>query len=137
MNQWVGGINNPINIEVLEESALAMAQSTMQKAINESGISRSDLARAMQIGRSGISRMLSGSHNLTIKSMARVLAGCGREIRFETVSIEWNWQSVPQPNSNTLPTNVGSTTCLQDRRLAPLGVNGTAHTRENGRQSWL
>ena len=25
-NEWVGSVNNPIDIEVLEESALAMAQ---------------------------------------------------------------------------------------------------------------
>lgn len=113
MNQWVGTVNNPIDIEVLEESALAMAQSTIQNAIEESHISKADLARRMQIGRSGISRILSGSHNLTIKTMARALAGCGREVRFETVPIVWNWESVPQPHGEALPTSVGSTTCAQ------------------------
>jgi transcriptional regulator with XRE-family HTH domain len=113
-NQWVGSMNNPIDIEVLEESALAMAQSTIQNVILESNISKSDLARRMEIGRSGITRMLSGSHNLTIKTMARALAVCGREVRFEAVPILWNWKTTPQPkHGETLPTNVGSTTYAQ------------------------
>jgi transcriptional regulator with XRE-family HTH domain len=87
-NQWVGSMNNPIDIEVLEESALAMAQSTIQNVIDQSRISKSDLARRMEIGRSGITRMLSGSHNLTIKTIARALAVCGREVRFEAVRFE-------------------------------------------------
>ena len=108
-NRWVGSMNNPIDIEVLEESALAMAQSTIQNVIQESRISKSDLARRMDIGRSGVTRMLSGSHNLTIKTMARALAVCGREVRFEAVPIVWNWQTTPQPNHReTLPTLVGS-----------------------------
>lgn len=110
--KWVGTINNPIDVEVLEESALAMAQATIQNAINEAQISKADMARAMQISRSGITRMLSGSHNLTIKTMARALAGCGREVRFETVPIEWHWQAVPQTPAEALPTNVGSTICI-------------------------
>ena len=134
-NEWVGSVNNPIDVEVLEESALAMAQSTIQNVINESRISKSDLARRMEIGRSGITRMLSGSHNLTIKTMARVLAVCGREVRFEAVPIVWNWQSVPQPSGEALPANVGSTTC------APFWQPGRAQmvlsTQEARRQSWL
>ncbi len=81
---------NPINahhpdIEVLEEAALAMAQSVIQNAIGESGITRAEVARRMERDRSIISRMLSGSHNLTVKTMARSLAACGFEVRFELV----------------------------------------------------
>lgn len=134
-NQRVGSLNNPIDIEVLEESALAMAQSTIQNVINESMISKSDLARRLEIARSGITRMLSGSHNLTIKTMAKVLAVCGHEVRFEAVPIVWNWQSVPQPSGEALPASVGSTTCTRfwqsDR------VQMVLSTQEARRQSWL
>ena len=51
----------------------------------------------MEIGRSGITRMLSGSHNLTIKTMAKVLAVCGHEVRFEAVPIVWNSATVRNP----------------------------------------
>jgi transcriptional regulator with XRE-family HTH domain len=127
-------MNNPIDIEVVEESALAMAQSTIQNVIQESRISKSDLARRMDIGRSGITRMLSGSHNLTIKTMARALAVCGREIRFEAVPIVWNWQTKPQPkHGETLPAQ-GSTICARSWQFD--GAQMMLSTWEAGRQIW-
>jgi transcriptional regulator with XRE-family HTH domain len=138
MSQWVGTVNNPIDIEVLEESALAMAQSTIQNAIIDAGISKSDLARRMEIGRSGISRILSGSHNLTIKTMARALAGCGYEVRFEAAPIVWNWQSIPQPSGDALPTSVGSTNFIQGWQSATVMqiVLPTLHIQDNWRHTW-
>jgi transcriptional regulator with XRE-family HTH domain len=88
---------NNIDVEILEESALAMAQSTIQGAINAAGVSKADLARKIGCNRSYISRMLTGSHNLTVKTMARTLAACGFEVRFQRVKIEWNWADVPMP----------------------------------------
>ena|ERR1035437_1321401 len=114
MSHW---IQTPTSIdldmlEVLEESALAMAQSTIQNAINDAGFSKADLARRMKCNRSVISRILSGHHNLTIKTMSRALAACGSEVRFERVPIEWNWelvqQSAPQqPEQEPLPATCG------------------------------
>ena len=101
---WTGGVD----IGILEESALAMAQSTIQNAITQSGITRSELARRMQCDRSFVTRMLTGSHNLTIKTMARSLAACGFEVRFQPVRIEWNW-AVPDPPKERLPASAGST----------------------------
>jgi len=62
-------------IEVLEESALAMAQSTIQNAVDAAGISRRRQAAL------AIKAILSGD-DLSIKTMARLLAECGFEIRF-------------------------------------------------------
>jgi transcriptional regulator with XRE-family HTH domain len=83
------------DIEVLEEAALAMAQSVIQNAMTESGIKQSEVARRMERDRSFVSRMLSGNHNLTIKTMARSLAACGFEVRFERVPITSNWIEAP------------------------------------------
>jgi transcriptional regulator with XRE-family HTH domain len=102
-----------VDIEVLEESALAMAQSTIQNAINESGLSRADLARKMDCDRSFISRILNGNHNLTIKTMARSMAACGFEVRFQPVRIEWNWVSQPVSLEEEQPANAGSTISLR------------------------
>ncbi len=95
MRHWMDKVSRPIDFDVLEESALAMAQSVLQKAINEAQISQSDLARRMRCNRSVVSRMLRGNHNLTIGTMARALAACGSEIRFQTVPIDWNWNGNP------------------------------------------
>jgi hypothetical protein len=111
MNYWVQSStwSEQVDIDVLEESALAMAQSTIQKAINESGVSRSDLARRMQCHRSFVSRMLTGSHNLTVKTMARSLAACGFEVRFQAVPIEWTWANPPTQIEEEVPANAGTT----------------------------
>jgi len=101
--------NSEVDIGVLEESALAMAQSTIQFAINESGLSRADLARRMQCNRSFVSRMLSGNHNLTVKTMAKSLAACGFEVRFEPVRLQWNWVSPPILPRDEVPANAGTT----------------------------
>jgi len=90
-------VDEIVDLEVIEESALAMAQSTIQNAITKSGISRAEMARRMNRNRSFISRLLSGSHNLTVKTMARGLAVCGFEVRFQAVALEWNWASSPKP----------------------------------------
>lgn len=83
------------DLEVLSESALAMAQAIIQNAMNQANISRADLARNIERPRSFVSRMLSGSHNLTIKTMARAVLACGYEIKFDLTPIVWNWSSIP------------------------------------------
>ena len=81
----------PVDLEVLQESALAMAQATLQNAMDASGLTRSELADRMSRPRSYLSRMMSGSHNLTIKTFARALAACGFEAKFEFTPIQWGW----------------------------------------------
>ena len=111
MSHWINGISSPtpVDLEVLEESALAMAQATIQGAIREAAISRADLARRMKCNRSVVSRMLSGEHNLTIKTMSRALAACAYVVRFNRVPIEWNWSLVPQvPQPEQCPQHAGT-----------------------------
>jgi len=110
MNHWVGRLGSHVDVEVLEESALAMAQSTIQNAMDEAQISRADLAYKMGCHRSLVTRMLSGSHNLTIRTMSRALAACGSEVRFQRVPIVWYWgaQTV-KPPQKALPAYAGST----------------------------
>ena len=56
--------------DVVVETSLAMAQATIQKAMRESKIARGP-CRTIGPTRSFISKMLSGSHNLTVKTLAR------------------------------------------------------------------
>jgi hypothetical protein len=99
MSQWITPLQTRFEVdpEILEEAALATAQSTIQNAIDEAGISRTDLADAMGCQRSFVSRMLSGSHNLTIKTMARALAACGFEPDFGYKPITWSLVDVAAP----------------------------------------
>lgn len=101
--KWVSGRDEP-DFEILTESALALAQSTIQNAMDKADLSKADLARKMAHPRSYISRILSGSHNLTVKTMARALLACGYEIEFGMKPIEWHWVREPQPViCNTVP----------------------------------
>ena len=113
---WVGGDDarkEPVDFEILQESALAFAQATMQNAINDSGIKRADLARRMGKQRSYVTRMLRGDHNLTIKTFALALAACGYRARFAYGPLYWNWMSTkrdcPAPQrKEPVPTAVGT-----------------------------
>ena len=101
--QWISGRDEP-DLEVLTESALAQAQSTIQNAMDEAEISKADLARKMDRPRSYITRILSGSHNLTVKTMATAVLACGYEIQFGLTPIKWNWVRESQPAvCNTVP----------------------------------
>jgi transcriptional regulator with XRE-family HTH domain len=66
-----------VDFDQIEETAMALAQGTIGCAMREYGISNSELARRMRVHRSAITRMLSGNHNLTIKTFALALAACG------------------------------------------------------------
>lgn len=96
MSEWVAalrGVPASVEPEILEESAIAMAQATLEAAIKASGLSRAELARRMRRPRSYVSRLLSGEHNLTVRTYARALAACGFEPRFHTERIRWGWSS--------------------------------------------
>jgi transcriptional regulator with XRE-family HTH domain len=105
-HKWV---DDTVDLDIIEETALAMAQSMMKTAITKSGISRAEMARRMKRSRSIVSRLLSGSHNLTVKTMARSMAVCGFEVRFEPVALEWNWSALPTPQEDVVPANAGTT----------------------------
>jgi hypothetical protein len=108
-----------IDVDVLEESALAMAQATIQNAIDDSHLSRAEMARRMGRNRALVSRMLRGSHNLTVRTMARALAVCGFEMHFERVPITWNWVEGKSPTQKKVgPANAGTTMPVLLRKLA-------------------
>ena len=85
----------PVDFDVIEESALARAQATIQNAIDEAHLSRADLARELSRPRSFVTRMMSGSHNLTIKTFARTLAVCGYRLTFHRAPLRWGRGGLP------------------------------------------
>jgi hypothetical protein len=69
------------DIDVVEETALATAQATLQIAINKSKASKEVIAK--RAGEFNIAYTLRGGHNLTVKTMARIAYACGYEIEFK------------------------------------------------------
>ena len=113
-NEWS---DESVDLDIIEESALAQAQSTIQNAIRRRGISRAEVARRMNRNRSFVSRILSGNHNLTIKTLARSLAVCGFEVRLQATKLEWNWVEDPpaSPQKKEVePAHAGSTMLRSD-----------------------
>lgn len=96
-NPWLMRAQDAPDLDILEEAALAMAQATIQNAINKSGISRAELARRLGRPRSFVSRLLSGDHNLTIRTMARALLACGYEVRFGSEPLTWGLPHTDHP----------------------------------------
>lgn len=110
---WSNSSTRPeVDIGVLEEAALASAQAAICKVMKDSGLSQSEVARKMGRDRSYISRILSGSHNLTVKTMARTMAVCGYEVDFQPRQIEWNWVALPATRESEVPANAGTTMLL-------------------------
>lgn len=61
-----------------EESFILDAQMTIQRILNEKGITQADLARRLSVGESYVSQMLGDSaRNLTLRTVARVMAALG------------------------------------------------------------
>jgi hypothetical protein len=87
------------------ECSLAMAQATLQRAIDASGLNRRTIAmrffRPMELrgllesdsvrrrwSIKALDCLFSGDYNLTIRDMGRLLAICGFEPRFDLVPID-------------------------------------------------
>ncbi len=90
---WESRNERPIDTDVVAETALAIAQSTICNAMKEREFSNAELARRMGSSRSFVTRMLSGSHNLTIRTLAKALAVCGFEVAFDLRPLQWGWLS--------------------------------------------
>ena len=84
----------PIDRDVLAESALAGAQAVLQNAINAAEISRAELARQMGCSLPFVTRMLTGDHNMTVRTFARGLIACGVEPVFQ-YRPTWKWVEGP------------------------------------------
>ena len=70
-------------ILILEESLQAQVQSVMQQAVTSSGLRVGEIAKQMypRGKQKTISRYFKGSHNLKLKTVARLLAICGYELK--------------------------------------------------------
>lgn len=85
-------VASDVELEMLEEIALAMAQATIQNAMNSGEVSRTELARRMGRPKSFITRILRGTHNLTVRTLARAIGACGSELMLDRVDPVWTWR---------------------------------------------
>lgn len=79
------------DLDQYEEIAIAIAQSDMECVIAKSGLQRSDVAAIMGRPKSFVSKIMNGGHNLTVRTMARLFAACGQELRFGKIAVAQQW----------------------------------------------
>jgi hypothetical protein len=80
-----------VDVELVQGASLAMAQATIQNAINRRKISRTDLAKRMGRQRSFVTRMMRGDYNMTIRTFALALAACAYRPTFGFAPVTWTW----------------------------------------------
>ena len=99
-----------VDLEILQESALAMAQATIQNAMDERGLKPSTLAASMGRKRPFVSRMLRGNYNMTIKTFALALAACGYRAKLGYGPMVWGWtrEEPPKPTSASVSASAGT-----------------------------
>ena len=74
-----------MNSDAAGELTVAMAQSTIQNALDSSDISAAEISRVLDMTQSGVSRILNGSRRLTVRMFGEILSTCGFEVRFSLV----------------------------------------------------
>jgi hypothetical protein len=99
----------PVDLDVVQESALAGAQATIHDAMVAAGLKPVELAKKLGWHRSTVSRIMNGQHNLTVKTFALALAGCGYKLKFEYAPLRWRWAAEPvAPTKETQPAHAST-----------------------------
>lgn len=100
-----------VDLDVVEETAIAMAQATIESTAKMVGLSRSGLASEMGRPRSFITRIMGGNHNITVRTLARALGACGFQLKFERMPLGWVWTNLedqgPQANGHDVNDSYG------------------------------
>lgn len=63
-----------------EEAAMVDASELIANALERSGMSKSDLARALNVSKSEITARLAGERNITVRSLAKTLHVLGKKL---------------------------------------------------------
>ncbi len=94
--------NLPLDdLELAEDIALLCAQATIQNCLDEARLSRAELAERMGASRSFVTRIMKGTHNLTIRTFARALSAAGFELSFNHKpqgAMKWGTEPTKEPS---------------------------------------
>ncbi len=63
-----------------QDEAVSVLTSAVQKAIDDAGLSRADVARLLGTTKSYVSQVLNGSTNMTLKTLGAFLWAAGRQV---------------------------------------------------------
>jgi antitoxin component HigA of HigAB toxin-antitoxin module len=71
-------------MEDLEQKIFRKAAKIIKSAMTDAGVSAAQLARITRKSGSSVSKMLSGSQNMTLKTMVELLAACGKRLEMRS-----------------------------------------------------
>ncbi len=109
-----------------EDRAVSLVTRAVADAIDRSGLTRSDVARALGTTRSYVSQVLNGSTNMTVKTLGAVLWACGRQVN-ELCTDTTGAHTRPTAHADQQPSTVIFTSGEQRGRLAFNVEEDTAH----------
>ena len=74
-----------------EERLILWTTEEIAEAMVDRGISRADIAKRLGTSRANVTQLLSGSRNMTLRSLAKLAYACGMRaaIQFEELSRRW------------------------------------------------
>lgn len=86
---WIDHLTDTPEKRSLFEQELAVANATelLSRLIEERGLSRAELARALGTSRANVTSLLNGSRNMTVRTMAAVAAVLGVRVTFRDESL--------------------------------------------------
>ncbi|WP_125615963.1 helix-turn-helix domain-containing protein [Specibacter cremeus] len=70
-----------------EESAMVDASELIADALDRSGMSKSDLARALGVSKSEVTARLAGERNITVRSLAKTLHVLGASLELRSARV--------------------------------------------------
>ncbi len=93
-----------------QESAMVDASELIARALETSGMSRSDLARALDVNRSEVTARLAGERNITVRKLAETLHVLGERLVVATEPITQQpqsraheWKLLVEPSESAAP----------------------------------
>lgn len=86
-------------LEMAAAEASLDAIGLLNKALRASGMSQKDLAKALGVGESRVSQVLSGDGNVRMTTLARYLRAAGYTLRLDAVPAEENVAELPRPRT--------------------------------------
>jgi transcriptional regulator with XRE-family HTH domain len=81
-----------------EDEAISSLTSAAQDALNEAGLSRTEIARLLGTTKSYVSQVLNGSTNMTLRTLGALFWAAGRQVRaVQTVAVGGEVRPEAQP----------------------------------------
>lgn len=109
-----------------EDEAISVLTSAVQDAIEDAGLTRSDVARLLGTTKSYVSQVLNGSTNMTLKTLGALLWACGLQVgalRTDVLGAEIQPQPAEQPAQRPILSVEMKSAGYDTKHIASIGMS--------------